>query len=97
LSGAEWTNEESVRAMFPTNEAAVKARRVKICDTLATLDGLAQTFEGDPAKVLVMAYIGELVGDGHAEWTLLANGDVELRFLTGEIFLLADTVVTRII
>jgi hypothetical protein len=54
-------------------------------------------FFADPAKALVMSNIGQLVSDGPAEWSLFDNGDVELRFFTGEVFLLADTSITRII
>jgi hypothetical protein len=44
-----------------------------------------------------MSHIGQLVSDGYAEWSLLDNGDVELRFLSGEVFVLADTTITRVI
>ena len=44
-----------------------------------------------------MSNIGQLVSDGPAEWSLFDNGDVELRFFTGEVFLLADTSIARII
>ena len=44
----------------------------------------------DPAKALVMTYFGQLVADGYAEWDMLDNGDIELRFNTGETFLLAE-------
>ena len=54
-------------------------------------------FEAEAAKALVMNCIGQLVIDGQADWNLLDNGDVELRFFTGEIFLLTDTTMTRII
>jgi hypothetical protein len=57
----------------------------------------AGRFYADPAKALVMTYLGQLVGDGYAEWHMLDNGDVELRFYTGEVFLLADTTILRII
>jgi hypothetical protein len=33
-----------------------------------------------------MIHIGQCVRDGHAEWTTLDNGDVELRFFSGEVF-----------
>jgi hypothetical protein len=36
------------------------------------------------------------VYDGYAEWTMLDNGDVELRFFSGEVFLLADATMTRV-
>jgi hypothetical protein len=42
-----------------------------------------------------MSCVGALVNCGQAEWSLLDNGTVELRFLTGEIFLLGDQTVTR--
>ena len=60
-------------------------------------DSLTGRFAADPAKALVMSHIGQLVSDGYAEWSLLDNGDVELRFLSGEVFLLADTTITRVI
>ena len=60
-------------------------------------ESLTGRFAVDPAKALVMSHIGQLVSDGYAEWSLLDNGDVELRFLSGEIFLLADTTITRLI
>jgi len=43
-----------------------------------------------------MKYIGQLVADGLAEWDMLDNGDVQLRFNTGETFLLAETVIIRL-
>ena len=43
-----------------------------------------------------MNHIGQFVYDGYAEWTMLDNGDVELRFFSGELFLLADATMTRV-
>jgi hypothetical protein len=63
---------------------------------MAAVDDLAGRVYADPAKALVMSTIGHLVSDGFAVWSLLANGDVELRFLTGEVFLLGDTSITRL-
>ena len=51
---------------------------------------------GDPDKARVMAWIGGLIRAGHAEWGLLGNGDIELRFLTGEVFHLGETAIRRI-
>jgi hypothetical protein len=48
-------------------------------------DNIAGRFYSDPAKALVMAHIGQFVCDGYAEWTMLDNGDVELRFFSGEV------------
>lgn len=50
----------------------------------------------DRAKALVIAGIGRLVRDGHANWRLSDTGDVELRLVTGEVFLLGSTTMTRI-
>jgi hypothetical protein len=43
-----------------------------------------------------MTYLGQLVRDGFAEWRMLENGDVELRLFSGEVFLLADATIARI-
>jgi hypothetical protein len=48
------------------------------------------------AKSLVMATIGELVDDGKAEWNRTATGEIELRLLTGEVFLLGEVSVIRV-
>jgi hypothetical protein len=53
---------------------------------------IAGAVYSDPDKALVMTAIGELIADGHAEWTLLDDGDVELSFNSGETFLLPSGV-----
>jgi hypothetical protein len=40
--------------------------------------------------------IGQLVADGFAEWDMFDNGNIQLRFNTGETFLLAETVIVRL-
>jgi len=74
-----------------------KAQHQRECGTLAVPDSLIGRFAADPAKALVMSHIDRLVSDACAEWSLLDTGDVELRLLSGEIFHLADTTITRII
>jgi hypothetical protein len=49
----------------------------------------------DHAKEYVMACLPHLVRDGVAEWDMLGNGEIELRFRTGETYLLGKDVVTR--
>jgi hypothetical protein len=71
-------------------------RRGKLRRTEATPDAIAGVIHVNAAKALVMTYIGQLVADGYAEWDLLESGDVHLRCRTGEIFLLAETVIIRI-
>jgi hypothetical protein len=90
-------DEEGFEAMFPTSGPEAGAWRERSCGILVTPDSLRERLEADPAKALVMSHIGRLVSDGYAEWSLLDNGDVELRFLSGEIFLLADMSITRIV
>ena len=48
------------------------------------------------AKSQVLAAIGELVDGGKAEWSRNAAGEIELRLLSGEVFLLGAVSVTRV-
>jgi hypothetical protein len=82
--------------MFPRGAADAKTRREKPCGTDATSDAIAGLFHADPAKALVMTYVRRLVVDGYAEWDVLENGDIQLRFQTGETFLLARKMIIRI-
>ncbi|PSJ62736.1 hypothetical protein C7I85_03805 [Mesorhizobium soli] len=59
-------------------------------------DHIASRHYADRDTALVMTYLGQLVADGHAEWTELDNGDVELRFHSGQCFLLASQTITRL-
>jgi hypothetical protein len=43
-----------------------------------------------------MTAIGQMVDDGKAEWSRTATGDIELRLLTGEVFVLGELAVTRV-
>ena len=71
-------------------------RRQKLCGTDATSDAIAGLFRADSAKALVVTYVRRLVVDGYAEWDMLENGDIQLRFQTGETFLLTRTMIIRI-
>ncbi|RWP04063.1 hypothetical protein [Mesorhizobium sp.] len=44
----------------------------------------------------VMAAIGGLVDEGRAEWNHTATGEIELRLLSGEVFVLSEMSVTRV-
>lgn len=57
---------------------------------------LATRSQGDRAKAIVMKHIGRLVADGVAELDRLDDGDIQLRFNTGAMFLLTETVIVRI-
>lgn len=51
---------------------------------------------GNADKALVMAFIGELVAAGHAELRMRDNGEAEVRFASGEIYLLTETTILRL-
>jgi hypothetical protein len=54
------------------------------------------SWRADADKALVMALLGILLREDHADWELLDDGDIELRLTTGEAFRLGDSTVTRI-
>jgi hypothetical protein len=64
--------------------------------TDATPDAFARLVYHDPAKTLVMTYLRRLISGGVAEWHMLENGDIRLRLLTGQTYLLGKTTVIRI-
>ena len=73
-----------------------KTSRRGFCVRKAMPDGIAELSHGDPAKADVMKHIDQLVASGFAKLDLLDNGDIELRFRTGEMFLLKESVIVRI-
>lgn len=60
---------------------------------VAEVVALAQS---NPDKALVMAHIGQLVADGFAAWETLDTGEIEVRFASGETYLLAETTILRL-
>lgn len=64
--------------------------------TDGTAHGIAVSTRAQVAKSLVLTAIGELVDAGKAEWNPTATGQIELRLLTGEVFMLGEASVTRI-
>ena len=73
-----------------------KASRRKLPGTEEAIDALVALVQDDPDKALVMRYIGQLVADGYAEWAMLDNGEIEVRFTSGETYLLAETTILRL-
>ena len=51
---------------------------------------------GTNPKAVVMASVSRLVSGGLAEFGRLANGDIELRFSSGEVFHLHEAGITRV-
>ena len=66
------------------------------CDASTALDIREGCLHSDPAKALVMRVLGDFVAQGLAEWKRRDTGEIELRWLTGETFLLSDTTIRRI-
>ncbi|WP_232375773.1 hypothetical protein [Mesorhizobium comanense] len=50
----------------------------------------------EDAKSRILAAIGELVDEGKAEWHRTGTGEIELRLVSGEVFVLGEVSVTRV-
>jgi hypothetical protein len=70
--------------------------RERSCGTVANFAGFAKRQRNDEAKKLVKSYFDQLVSEGYAEWSARDDDDVELRLVSGEVFLFGDTAITRI-
>ncbi len=82
--------------MFSSGGFDAKASGRKLPGTERAIDALVALAQDNPDKALVMKYIGPLVADGYAEWAMLDNGEVEVRFTSGQIYLLAETTILRL-
>ncbi|MDH7785478.1 hypothetical protein QBD01_001496 [Ochrobactrum sp. 19YEA23] len=82
--------------MFSRGGFDARASRRKLPGTAAAVDAIVAFAQDSPDKALVMKYIGQLVSDGYAEWAALDNGDIEVRFDSGETYLLAETTILRL-
>lgn len=82
--------------MFSRGGFDTKASRRKLPGTEEAVDKLVALAQDNPDKALVMKYIGQLVADGYAEWDMLHNGEIEVRFSSGETYLLAETTILRL-
>jgi len=59
-------------------------------------DKSIQTRAANTSMVMVVAHLAQLVRAGRAEWRASDTGGTEVRFDTGEVFLLGATAVTRL-
>lgn len=82
--------------MFSRGGFGAKVTRHKIPGTEQAIEDLVALAQDNPDKALVMTYIGQLVIDGTAEWKMLDNGEVEVRFTSGETYLLGKTTILRL-
>jgi hypothetical protein len=81
--------------MFPRGGFDARTSRRRLRGTKATTNAVARLRHADSGKALVMKFIGQLVADGFAEWKMLDSGEIELRFDTGETFILGEKAVVR--
>ncbi|WP_043159957.1 hypothetical protein [Bradyrhizobium sp. Ai1a-2] len=96
IADADRLAEGTLQTMFPRGALDARTKREKRRRTRIIPDAIAGLVHTDPAKARVMAYFRRLVADGYAEWQMLENGDIRLRFRTGETYLLASTTIIRI-
>ena len=64
--------------------------------TEEAIDTIVTLAKGNPDKALVVTYIGRLVADGFAAWEMLDSGEIEVRFTSGEAYLLAENTILRL-
>jgi hypothetical protein len=74
---------------------SVEARR-KIRDATASADQLAKRRYSDIAEALVMGQVVQFVRVGLAQWNELSNGDIEVRFMSGELFHFGKMSIVRV-
>jgi hypothetical protein len=84
--------------MFSLTELNENAQRVPRpgCAKRRNHNHNARRHYKDPDKALIMSHLARLVADGYAEWAERSDGDLELRFYSGQRFLLARHTITRI-
>ncbi|MBX9841117.1 MAG: hypothetical protein K2Z80_04835 [Xanthobacteraceae bacterium] len=73
-----------------------KTRRVQLFERAMSRDPIARRRYADTDKALVMCHLDQLVANGYAAWAERSNGDLEVRFYSGQRFLLARHTITRI-
>ena len=82
--------------MFSRGGFDAKTNRHRLPGTDEAIDALVALAKDNPDKARVMRYIGQLVADGFAAWEMLENGEVEVRFTSGETYLLSETTILRL-
>jgi len=82
--------------MFSSGGFNASPDRRKLCGTEEAIGALVAAAKDNPDKALVMSYVGQCVAGGFAVWELLEAGEIEVRFASGETYLLADTTILRL-
>jgi len=71
-------------------------RRIRRCGTRVTEHSMDSQIDADPDKAAVLEWIGQMVADGLAECSYQAAGEIHVRFLSGETFLLLASGMLRL-
>ena len=87
---------EKVSTMFSRGGFDARTSRGNLPATQEAIDTFVALARGNPDKTLVMTHIGQLVADRFAAWEMLDTGEVEVRFTSGETYLLAETTILRL-
>ncbi|AQQ05366.1 hypothetical protein B0E33_18750 [Roseibium algicola] len=82
--------------MCPCDDFDSKTRQQSPPGTAQTVDAFVEFAQDNPDKAFVVRSIGQLVAAGHADWKMTRNGAIEVRFTSGETFLLGKTTVFRL-
>jgi hypothetical protein len=92
-AGLAFVNDraEKVSTMFDT-----RTNRGNRPANQEAIDAFVALARGDPDKALVVTHIGQFVINGLASWEMLDTGEVEVRFTSGETYLLAKTTILRL-
>jgi hypothetical protein len=67
------------------------------CKPDAAPQDVVDTACSDADKALVIASVKQLADAGKASWRRLANGNIELCLVSGELFVLGEDIVTRLV
>lgn len=82
--------------MFSRGGFDAKADQREQAGIEEAIDSFVALAKDNPDKAHVMTYIGQLVADGFAVWQKLDDGEIEVRFTSGEVYLLAETTILRL-
>jgi hypothetical protein len=88
--------EKSLLTMSSADRLRSGETRRKIRDATVSANQLAERRYSDIAKALVMGQVVQFVRVGLAQWNELNNGDIEVRFVSGELFRFGKTSIVRV-
>lgn len=82
--------------MFSQSGYDANAKRRKSVEARRAFDDLVAFAGVDPEKKLVLNHIAQIVAAGYAEFTVETRGEIEVRFTSGDIYLLGQASILRL-